>query len=93
MTISEAGGKRPVEPTCDVGVASGPFSREDRTPPVGVTISEAGGKRPVEPTCDVGVASGRSEESRPPTRPADVLGRTISDDGGNLPVEATSSGL
>lgn len=53
-TISDAGGRRPVEAPW---VASG--RREERRPPtrpadeVGSTISEAGGRRPVEAT-DVG---------------------------------------
>lgn len=52
-------------------------------------ISEAGGRRPVEAAC---VGSPSSEETRPPTRPADDEGSTISDAGGMPPVEATDVG-
>jgi hypothetical protein len=88
-TIWEPEGMTPVDATWEVGVASGLWSSEERRPPVGWMISEAGGIDPVEAPW---VGSGRSDDKRPPIRPADEVGCTISEAGGIDPVEATDVG-
>lgn len=52
-------------------------------------ISDAGGRRPEEAPW---VGSAKSEDRRPPTRPAEEVGCTISEAGGMDTVEATDVG-